>query len=99
MDILGNIELTIKRNILKWHAGHDITCRGCGTILDCRRAVELDIYKGDTLAASKIVCSTCYDTRLKDTLASDLGKHDLRLDITDGRELFGRPRKATKGDN
>jgi hypothetical protein len=99
MDIMSEMEKTVKRNALKWHAGQDIFCR-CGSVLDCKRVVEIDAYKEDTLISSNILCSACWD-KAKDQFTKIMAERSphLRLDITDGRQLFGRAKKARKGDN
>ena len=94
-DILRDLELTAKRNALRWHVGHDIFCPVCKAVMDCRRAVEVDLLAGDRLLKSVVTCAGCYEVRVKVNLegileqlkAKDLG---VRAEVNDGRVLFAR---------
>jgi hypothetical protein len=91
---MNDMELTIKRNLLKHHAGHTIFCPICRTILDCRDAVEVDFFVSGTLQGSRIACGDCFDKSTKphlDAYASLVGH---AVEITDGRELWPRRKKA-----
>lgn len=93
MDFMKRI---LTRNALKWHCGHDIQCR-CGAILDCRRAVEIDAFKNDALLTSKILCAPCWD-RIKGEFMAVMTERSphIRIEINDGRELFGRAKRSKK---
>ena len=38
----------------------------CGTILDCRRAVQVDVNVGSKLVWRRVFCGTCADTNFRD---------------------------------
>ena len=102
------LERTLKRNMLKWHVGREMFCPKCKAILDCRRAVEIDVCKqtrddsgnaGEpVLVRTFIMCAKCYDARFAVDIAmmnADARK-DSKLNIAvinDGRVLFGRSSK------
>ncbi len=90
--MLSELERTAKRSMLKWHAGHTMFCPGCEQVLDCKRVVEIDISKDGKLQASKIVCASCYDSRLKGNIEAQLHALGHTVEIIDGREIFGRKR-------
>jgi hypothetical protein len=89
------LEQTLQRNTLKYHCGHTMFCPQCGRILDCKRAVEIDLMEIGQLRKSYILCAPCWDDR-------KLAMHDLAtqsngrftLEIQDGRVLFARKQKA-----
>jgi hypothetical protein len=81
---MTDMELTITRNVMREHCGMQISCR-CGAILDCRRAVELDFFKGDSLVKTAVVCSPCYDALVLHGYKPPEG---VTLRAHDGRELF-----------
>jgi hypothetical protein len=85
---MSELELYAKKQMLEYHAGHDIFCRGCQKILDARRAVELDFYKDGDLKQSGVVCATCYDSRLKDRSIPGI-----TIEVTDGRIIFASRKK------
>ncbi len=90
--IMTEFERTAKRNMLKWHVGQTIFCPGCQNVLDCKRAVEVDISKDGELKASKIFCAQCWDERLRDKIPGLLAEHGHTVALQDGRELFKRRR-------
>lgn len=104
-DLMSDFERIAKRRMLKWHAGYTMFCPICQTILDARRAVEIDVYKqasddtgapanGD-LVTSKIFCAKCWDKRA-DQVQARFAAAGLNIDLTDGRELFRAPARAAK---
>ena len=84
--ILSDLELTLRRNMLRYHVGHDITCPSCSVILDVRRAVELDFLRGTEILRSAILCASCFDTSDDPSLPDGV-----TLQINDGRILFPPP--------
>jgi hypothetical protein len=93
---MNDMERTIKQNLLKHHAGHTMFCPACNTILDCRDAVEIDFLVEGKLQASRIACASCFDKLIKpdiDTYATKL-RAGHAVEITDGRELWPRRKKA-----
>lgn len=92
--------LTAKRNMLKFLCGSDIFCKVCGNILDCKRAVEIGYEVNGKPGASRVMCCKCYDVRKADG-SLDAALAEIRtkvpnvvFEINDGRELFGRKRRA-----
>lgn len=93
--MLDQFALTMKRNALQFHAGHAMFCPSCQTILDCRRAVEIDASKDGKLITSKIVCASCYDSHVRVNLIDAKLPEGVTVEVNDGRVLFAKP-KATK---
>ena len=101
-EILSAVQRTLARNMLRFHAGHEIFCPKCHTILDCKRAVEIDVCKQDTdatLVRSYIMCANCWETRYRVDIESlnrnaSVDSRLLRAKIWDGRELFSAPAKT-----
>jgi hypothetical protein len=89
MESMTEMELQLKRNMLRYHVGHEILCPACGAIMDCTRAVEIDRYHDGELASTKVLCARCFDAARNtfDFAAS-------HAEVTDGRELFAKPAKV-----
>jgi len=87
MEILNELEKTVTRNALRFHVSHAIFCPACQTVMDVRRAVEVDFRKSDQLVHSAIRCAACYDRNQEyfNKVASERG---LTVEITDGRVLY-----------
>lgn len=103
--IMNQMELTLKRNMLKWHVGHVMFCPVCQKVMDCRKAVEIDVYqraidadgseKQGELVTSKITCAKCYDgaaVRIADAVRAKgfIGE------VIDGRVIFARAKRGKK---
>jgi len=71
---------TLERNLLKYSAGSEIFCPGCGQVADCKRWVV--VSRGKRSAG---LCATCWDK------VSGLYRVD---EIVDGRVVFARTYKA-----
>ncbi len=82
------LETTLQRNMLKFHCGHELWCKGCGDVLDARRAVELDYHDEKELRFTKLLCAQCYDSILKKLPNGITIPEPWRIVITDGRLLF-----------
>jgi len=75
--------------------GMEMFCPVCSRVLDCRRAVGLDLYIEDKLSRSVICCATCADERdlVGVTKAAVLPYLDrspqinVTIEVTDGRRL------------
>jgi hypothetical protein len=81
----------LQRNMLTWHAGRSITCPGCQSILDCRRAVEIDWYQAGTLKHSGIRCATCFDELVRSgQLDGTAARNGLTFEVIDGRTLWAQ---------
>ncbi|HZR80395.1 MAG TPA: hypothetical protein VFD92_04785 [Candidatus Binatia bacterium] len=94
-DTLG-IAPTLNRNLLKWAAGYSITCRHCGSILDCRRTVILTVEHASGNRSENVMCAACAD---KLTPGDALAKVGARIvETVDGRELFKRSRPARRAE-
>ena len=91
---MGHVEATLKANMLRYQCGQAIFCPGCNDILDCTRAVSTDIYRGEELVKTFILCGKCFDKREIPKLiesaiakAAAKGVTNGRVEYTDGREL------------
>jgi hypothetical protein len=95
------MQTEINREMLKHHVGMALFCPACGTVLDCRRAVEVDMIGPNGAIVSSIIrCSTCYDNTVAGAVDKVKAAHpDVTIEIHDGRELFAshaKPKKAKK---
>lgn len=97
-----SLEKHLKKNMLKWQVGREITCKGCGAVMDCADAVAIDLSGDGKLITSIVVCSSCFDGKAGDriqptvnALTERTGKV-ITVEITDGRDLFGKKRKPRK---
>lgn len=79
----------LQKNMLEFHCGHTMFCPKCGLILDAKRSVAVDIYRGQELLFAGVLCSGCYDAR-KNAFQAKAEARGLRLEISDGRQLFAR---------
>jgi len=89
-EIFSPLTRTLRRNMLRWHVGHVIFCPACQAVLDCRRAVEIDVMQGGKLAKSLIVCASCFDGKVKanaEAMVKELFSHNLSVEIIDGRKF------------
>lgn len=84
--MLSELEAEVTRNLLKFAVGQVIFCPGCNAIMDCRRAVMIEVG-GHT----RVACGTCHDNKIKAALAA---YPNVEVKITDGRELFNTPTPA-----
>jgi len=57
---MPDLETTMNRQLVKWAAGHKISCDGCGRILDASSTV---VYTGQ--ASRAVSCGTCWDENLE----------------------------------
>jgi hypothetical protein len=69
-------------NLLKYTAGHLLTCPRCGKIMDYRDTVIVSLANGERAEAR---CGTCSDAWIKVLADCNLGVD--KLDIVDGRLL------------
>jgi len=95
VDVLGGMETTVKRNILKYAAGRTMFCPGCQTIMDCKRTVTWDLLKEDKLLMSKVLCTACYDSKIAGNaaIAEAVTSKGLTVEVTDGRVLWPSRKK------
>lgn len=68
----------LDKQLLRWAVGREISCRGCGAILDVRRAVLAD----SPTVGSVVVCGTCWDKAGEHVRATCPD-----VEVTDGRKL------------
>jgi hypothetical protein len=98
--VMSTLEKHVNRNLLKWAAGHVLTCPGCGDILDCKRTVSAEIARvtpaPKEVVRSYVMCSACWDKylpKITQGIASAKAKNpeiEASLDVVDGREVFKR---------
>lgn len=84
------MERHLTREMLREAVARQMTCPTCKQILDCRRAVELDFYRGAELAGVKVVCASCYDAKCGNgKLEAQMADTGFTVEAIDGRALFG----------
>lgn len=92
----GMKELTereLNRELLRFAVCQRIQCRGCGTILDVRRAVHVEVLEQLNPIGNDVICAACYD-RKKPVFDKLAGENSMRTYVAlDGRELFGRKKQ------
>lgn len=72
------MQSTVNRNLVKWAAGHVLTCPCCDKILDCRSTVVASRNTG----AQLVICASCWDEKTE--------RHAYN-EIVDGRTLWTAP--------
>lgn len=77
---------------LKYQCGRQMTCPGCGSILDCNVAVSVDIYGANTgtLHSTFALCGGCFDgldEKKALEIAGSKSGETCRLETFDGRKL------------
>lgn len=82
---------TINKNMLRHHVSTAMFCPKCETVLDVSRAVSIDRMKDGELERTYILCAKCWD-EVKLALNDAMRESGRTLEVTDGRELFGRKR-------
>lgn len=90
--ITNLLQSEASRQLLKYAVGYAITCQ-CGRVMDCRRAVNIDVQgeTGNTLR-NFTVCADCFDRSHAD-LARIAESRRVKLELLDGRVLW--PESAT----
>ena len=86
-SVLSEMERIVKYNMLKWHVGHEIFCKRCEAVMDCTRAVEVDVMRGEDLLKSMVVCAKCYDETHERLEEAARRLEGVRLEVNDGRKL------------
>jgi hypothetical protein len=89
-DVVDDIlRVTLTAESIRYHVQRAIWCRACGAILDCTRAVEVDLVDAgrDECLRSYIVCAACYDAHLAPQLSEirERAGDRVRIDVNDGR--------------
>jgi hypothetical protein len=88
--VLSIMQQVVNQNLLKYAAGHTLTCHKCGNILDCRRTVDITVWDGDKIGEHAVRCVTCYDRYCASAVAVARGR-GVNVDVVDGRVVFGVP--------
>jgi hypothetical protein len=81
------MQSTINRNLLQYHVQQVMFCPACQDILDMRRAVSMDVKRGENTVCSLCVCTSCYDQR-KEAVEAAAAARGLTVEVLDGRKLF-----------
>lgn len=55
------IERMLVGSMMRHQASQRMTCVGCEEVLDAARAVSLDLYKGEKLFGTRMICAECAD--------------------------------------
>tara|TARA_R100001129_G_scaffold178362_2_gene154080 strand:- start:1315 stop:1593 length:279 start_codon:yes stop_codon:yes gene_type:complete len=84
------VQTKMQREFFRGGVGRQIFCAvgKCGSVLDCRRAVEVAIYEGDQPVQVQYYCARCFDGADLDGLKNMLTDNGLRLETIDGRALY-----------
>jgi hypothetical protein len=83
MQPLSFLQLTVARNLVRYAAGHNITCPCCGDLMDQSRTVLLT----DTADHCVTMCAECYGKPIGSFTAGS-------VTVYDGRDLFKLKGKA-----
>ena len=88
-EILSDLELHVRKQLLRYAVSQAIFCPTCGGILDVRRTI---LTEGS--ARTGIACASCWESlleRMRERFGADRVTDVLtELSVTDGRELHGR---------
>lgn len=88
----------VNKQLLRWAAGHCMTCSNCGDILDCESTVSAEVSRnyqnrGEEIISEYVVCGTCWD-QFKGKVLEGVERANARLpelngkvDIVDGRTM------------
>jgi hypothetical protein len=91
IDLSDLVQVEMQREFFRGGVGRQIFCAvgQCGSVLDCKRAVEVAIYAGDKPVQVQYYCARCFDRADLDGLtATVLVPNGLRLETIDGRTLY-----------
>lgn len=89
--MLDDLKNEMERQFFRGQVGRQMFCRGCSSVLDVRRAVGVDVWSGDDLLTSLVLCGKCFD--LSKNMggldkALDKAGDEARLETFDGRERW-----------
>ena len=90
-QVLDAVQKEMQKEWFKSAVGKQTFCYvgQCRAVLDCRRAVEITVWSDKEPVRVAFYCANCYDrANLARFEAETLAPNGLRLEITDGRELF-----------
>ncbi len=94
-EILSDLELHIRKQLLRYAVSQAIFCPTCEGILDVRRAV---LTEGS--ARTGIACVSCCESlleRMRERFGADRVADVLtEISVTDGRELHRRTRSMSR---
>lgn len=84
------------RELLKFAAGHNIFCRICQRILDCKTTVHVEVRQGASCSHSATQCEKCW-AKIEPQVEAAAKQHSATLDITrwPGRKVNQRKPKPT----
>ena len=97
IEFLSDLRSEILRAGWPSMVGAALSCRQCGSILDCRRAGDITVKVGGRVRFSNILCSACFDQVLEKAQALTpesigAGGEDLTVEVIDGRVVMGGAR-------
>jgi len=92
--IESGVQAVVNRNLLKYAAGANISCRYCGGILDWTRTV-VATFKIGASESTKVLCVTCYD-KARMVMEGKAKELKAGMEVIDGRD-YAPKRAATKG--
>jgi hypothetical protein len=81
------IERMLVGPMMRHQASKRMFCSGCEEVLDSGKAVSLDLYKGDTLFGTRMICADCADLGAirKARMTGRVLDPSFRLNVIDGR--------------
>ena len=91
--MLDLVQKEMQKEWFKGSVGQQIFCAvgQCGSVLDCRRAVEVTINKNDKPVQVQFYCAKCfYKADIKRLTDNVLTPNGLTLEVVDGRELYAK---------
>jgi len=90
IELADFVQVEMQRQFFRAGVGRQIFCAvgTCGSVLDCKRAVEVAIYEGDQPMQVQYYCARCFDRADLDGVRGTLTANGLRLETIDGRTLY-----------
>ena len=83
--LLGSMQWTIARNLVKWAAGQTMFCPHCDRVLDCSRT----IVASDGGRATITLCADCWGKAPGNFKSGS-------VEVWDGRVLFAKPARTKR---
>lgn len=88
----------VQRNYLKFAVGHQICCGYCNGVLDCRRAVDITLYKGEEEAYHRVFCQACAKRLSWYKTGRLMRANGLTAEVVRGWILWSRKRRDARAE-
>lgn len=102
IEFLSDLRSEILRSGWPSIVGRATTCRGCGSVLDCRRAGDITIKVDGKARFARVLCSKCFDrvldnvrTLTPEGIAAAVNcdpTSTVTVEVIDGRVVMGGAR-------